>query len=254
MVMAENDKKIDERRSFEDGDGNVYYIAPPIAEDIRGADWNYSKVYTKALIQDISTAAEMSNILTKRGIIGPEFEQRQRELADTLSESILKLNSTNVSEERRESAIEVSEAREELFKWNQRLNGPMSNTCEQMADDARLEYLTAMIIQKENGEKVWNSYDNYLTEKSQNIALTARFEVMLYLQGLDSDFLNNTPEAVAMKEVTEEIQQSISEAIDAAAKVEEAKEDDLVVEEKPKTKTENTGTKKTTKRKTKTTK
>jgi len=212
--MVENEKKVDERRSFEGPDGDAYYISPPTADDIRGADWNYSKTYTKALMENISTSAEMVGILMKRGIIGTEFDQRQRELSDIMSERILKLGSAKDIDERQKNAIDVANAREELFQWNQRLNGPMSNTCEQIADDARLEYLTSSIIQTTSGDRVWESYDVYLQEKSRDIAMRARFEVMLYLQGLESDFLENTPEALALKDVREEIQKSITDIVD----------------------------------------
>jgi hypothetical protein len=50
--MAEKENKIKKegnRRKFEAPDGKEnYYIAMPTAEDIRGADWNYSKIYTKS--------------------------------------------------------------------------------------------------------------------------------------------------------------------------------------------------------------
>ena len=52
--------------------------------DICRADWQYSKAYTKCLMEDIPTSAEMLDILTRRGIIGTEFEQRANELAQLL--------------------------------------------------------------------------------------------------------------------------------------------------------------------------
>ena len=189
-------------RTFTGMDENTnYYVVSPVAEDIRGADWEYSKAYTKSLVEGITTTSEMTDILMRRGIIGPEFEQRSNELAEILSEKIGLLEEANDIEEKQALAIEVANSREELFQWNQRLNAPLANTCEQIADDARLEFLTSRIIVKDKGEKTWNSFDEYLVEKEQGLAQKARFEVMLFLQGLDSDFLDQTPEAVAMKEI-----------------------------------------------------
>ena len=49
---------------------------------------------------------------------------------------------------------------------------------------------------------------------------------MLYLQGLDSDFLEKTPEAKAMREVEQEIIGKAQEAIRAAeAAIQEEKEE-----------------------------
>lgn len=102
-------------------------------------------------------------------------------------------------------AYKVATARDELFQWNQRLSAPLGNTCEQIADDARLEYLTSRLIVDATGKRLWETFENYLTEnEQQSLAQQSRFETMLYLQGLDSKFLENTPEAVAMRELQEE--------------------------------------------------
>jgi hypothetical protein len=228
----------DDRRFFLGPDETTkYYIVAPNAEIIRGADWIYSKTYTKCLVEGITTGAEMMDILMKRGIIGPEFEQRSSELTELLNEKIMKLNAAESMEDKRDFAIEVASAREELFQWNQRLNGPMSNTCEQIADDARLEFLTSSMVVKEDGKRIWESYEDYMSEKSQALALRARFEIMLYLQGLDSDFLEKTPEAMAMKEIEADIINKAEEALKVARAIEEerkAAEEKTTEEEKPK--------------------
>jgi len=228
----------DDRRFFLGPDETTKYcIVAPNAEIIRGADWIYSKTYTKCLVEGITTGAEMMDILMKRGIIGPEFEQRSSELTELLNEKIMKLDAAESMEDKRDFAIEVASAREELFQWNQRLNGPMSNTCEQIADDARLEFLTSSMVVKEDGKRIWESYEDYMSEKSQALALRARFEIMLYLQGLDSDFLEKTPEAMAMKEIEADIINKAEEALKVARAIEEerkADEEKTAEEEKPK--------------------
>ena len=223
--MAEQDK--DNRRFFYGPDEETkYFISTPTAEDIRGADWQYSKTFTQCLVEGITTSAEMIDILTRRGIIGPEFEQRATELSQKLAYKIAALEELTDINAKREMSLEVARAREELFQWNQRLNGPMNNTAEQISDDARLEYLTSAMVVNEKDERVWDSYETYLKEKNQALAMRARFEVMLYLQGLDSDFLEQTPEARAMKEVEKDIMDKADAALKAAEAVaqEEAEE------------------------------
>ncbi len=244
--------KTDERRKFLGPDEvTYYYITPPNAEDIRGADWHYSKTYTHCLVEGITTSAEMMDILRRRGIIGPEFEQRVTELQQELGEKIMVLDNTETMEKKRDLAIDVASTREELFQWNQRLSGPMNNTCEQISDDARLEYLTSSMIQTEDGEKVWSSFDKYLKEKNEDLAalaVRARLEVMLYLQGLESDFLDRTPEALAIREIETEIMQKAEEALKAAEAIVQEEEEiakaaeaiiqkEEIVEAKTKTKT-----------------
>ena len=210
-----------EKRFFFGSDDNKYFIEAPTAENIRGADWQYSKTFTQCLVEGITTSAEMVDILTRRGIIGPEFEQRAVELSDKLRAKINLLEQASDIDIKRELSLDVARAREELFQWNQRLNGPMNNTAEQISDDARLEYLTSAMVVKEDSKRVWDSYDSYLKEKSQALALRARFEVMLYLQGLSSDFLDQTPEARAMREVERDVLDRAEAAILAARAVEQ---------------------------------
>lgn len=233
--MADKENVQEEQKRFFYGPDEVtkYYIEPPTAEDIRGADWQYSKTYTMCLVEGITTSAEMMDILTRRGIIGPEFEQRASELAENLAELIGQLDDATDMDSKRELSLKVAQAREELFQWNQRLNGPMNNTAEQMSDDARLEYLTSCMIVDEVGDRIWDSHETYLKERSQALALRSRFEIMLYLQGLDSDFLDQTPEAKAMKEVEIDVLNKAQEAIKAAEAVKQ-EETEKTVEEKPK--------------------
>ena len=179
--------------------------------------------------------------------MGQSFEKRAQELSDTLNEKIMLLEAASDVDEKRILSVDVAQAREELFQWNQRLNGPMNNTCEQISDDARLEYLTSCMIQDADSNKVWDSYEAYLKEKNQALALKSRFEVMLYLQGLDSNFLDQTPEAMAMKEVETEILEKAQAAIKAAEAVEE---EEKTTAKKKTTTRKRTTTKRTTRKKT----
>ena len=165
--------------------------------------------------------------------IGPEFEQRSNELSIELSNKISALEDAASSEEKASLAYEVSKARDILFQWTQRLNQPMSNTCEQISDDARLEFLTSRLIVDENGVAIWSDYDKYLHEKEQSLAQQAKFEVMLYLQGLDSDFLDKTPEAVAMRELEAEASLNLARELSEIT-TEEVVEEAPVVEKKSK--------------------
>ena len=240
------EKEIGSRREFEDPDGKTtYYIAAPTAEDIRGADWHYSKTYTKSMMDGINTSSEMMDHLMRRGIIGPEFDKRQAELTNALTAKAIELQKCEDIDEKQGLAIEVAAAREKLFNWNQRLNGPMANTCEQISDDARLEFLTCRIVQNADGTRAWDTMEDYLKEENQGLALRARFEVMLFLQGLQSDFLEQTPEAVALREVEDEARKRAEDAMAELEKEMEKEmnqeiEKEIQAEKKPKNKKKST--------------
>ena len=223
---------VDDRRTFEHEE-QTYYIGMPTAEAIKGADWNYSRMYTKSLTDGMMTAAEMQDALTRRGVIGPDYEMRRQELEDNLSKKIFDLAACGESSEAKQlAALEVAKAREELFRWNQRANGPMSNTCENIADDARLEYLTSKMIEDKDANMIWDSYESFCAEKNQALTLACRFQVMVYLQGMQPDFLETTPEAVAMREIEQELTESVKEEV--LTEVEEIIKDEQEGEEKVK--------------------
>jgi hypothetical protein len=211
-----------------------YYINQPTAANIRNSDLNYSKVYSKSLIEDIYTASEMRDILKRRGIIGPEYDKRAQELADMLEAAITDMYISTDDEKRKLAAEKASEIRNEIFQWNHRLNGPMSNTCEQIADDAKLEFLTSCIIVSDKDELVWKDHNQFLDETNQILQTRAKFEVMLYLQGLESDFLETVPEAVILKEIADKDIEEITEESKPVEKEESVKEEVKVEEVKAK--------------------
>jgi DNA gyrase/topoisomerase IV subunit B len=94
-----------------------------------------------------------------------------------------------------------------------------------MADDARLEYLTGRMMEDADGSKLWTTYEDFCGEKDQALTLACRFQVMVYLQGMQPDFLENTPEAVAMREVEQELtdlaKEQVRLEVEDAAKVEQ---------------------------------
>ncbi|GAG07953.1 unnamed protein product, partial [marine sediment metagenome] len=162
-----------------------------------------------------------------------------QELEDILSQRIFDLAAAGSVEAKQQAAVNVAVAREELFRWNQRANGPMSNTCENIADDARLEYLSSRMIEDKEEINLWETYEDFCAETDQALTLACRFQVMVYLQGMQPDFLETTPEAVAMREIELELvemakAESVMEVIDEEEGAVEAEEEK--VEEKPKKK------------------
>lgn len=241
MVEEKTEEKLDDRRSFVGPNNETeYFIGTPNAEHIRGADWQYSKIYTRCLSEGIPTSAELMDILRKRDIIGEDFDKRVVELSQELNNLIIGLELAEDNNEKSTLAVKVAQAREALFQWNQRLSGPMSNTCEQIADDARLEFLTASMIQYEDGSKVWENHNDFLSVQDQAMTMKSRYEVMLYLQGYDSDFLEKTPEATVMKEIEQDIIQKAAKAAEeereatAQAEAEAKKQAEKVVKKTPK--------------------
>lgn len=239
-------------RSFEmdvNGESKKYYLETPSAEQIRKSEWHYSKIYNKALLEGVATESEMVDILTKRGIYGPEYEKHLDDLRVKVAVRIAEAQNETDSETKRKLAREAEELRDELFRWNQRITGPLSNTCERMAEDAKMEYLTSVFVKDEKGNLVWDSYDDFLAEENQALSMMARYQVLLLLQGLDEDFLEQTPEKKILRELAlEEAELKAQEAEKKETpKLKSAEADS--VEDKPKKKTTKTRRKRTSAKK-----
>ena len=52
---------------------------------------------------------------------------------------------------------------------------------------------------------VWPKFEDYGSDDDIALKFKSRYEVMLFLQGLPSDFLDNVPEQVALREVEAEL-------------------------------------------------
>lgn len=253
---------LDGRRKFEieveEGVVKEYFIGTPNAEDVRQADWEHAKTYNRALKEGVFTVSEMMEILKARNIIGEDYDQAGDDLRVKLGEKVVEMERETDKDKRMELALQVARIRENIFQWNQRLSGPMASTCENMANDARVEYLTSAVIQDKDGKRIWPTYEDYKTEKDLAVQTKARFEVMLWLEGVESDFLDRAPENVVIRElmdVTELEESKPNEEL--LAEVEEAEAGDEAVveaveEEKPaprKRKARKTQAKKTAARK-----
>lgn len=252
MAKADTVKEIlDSRREFTleipEGETEHYFIANPTGEDIRKADWEYSKVYNKAIVDGFLTQAQMLKLLKDKGIIDNEYTERLDSVRTALAAELFRLEhlEENITDVEKESiALEVASLRDELFQLNQMVNGPMGNTCENLAEDARTEFLTSRVVQKKDGSKVWSDFDSYQSEENTNLSVKSRFEVMLWMQGLGSDFLENTPEQAALREIaqarldkalediTKGEQEEDAETSEAKTKTEDISLDEAV-EEKP---------------------
>ncbi len=239
MAKAKDVKEIlDSRREFTlespDNEINHYFIANPSGEDIRKSDWQYSKIYNQAIVDGFLTQAQMVGVLKDKGILDDEYTDKLESVRTSLAAELFKLE--NLLDEADESdreanALEVAGLRDELFQMNQMVNGPMGNTCENLAEDARTEYLTSRIIQTKDGENLWDEYDNYRSEENTALCVKSRFEVMLWMQGLGSDFLENTPEQKVLRGIA---QSRLDKALEAAeAEAADAPAENAKVEEIP---------------------
>ncbi|MBD3260376.1 MAG: hypothetical protein GF334_01640 [Candidatus Altiarchaeales archaeon] len=223
MATAKDVKDVlDTRREFTlenpDGETESYFIAQPSAADIRKADWQYSKVYNQAIVDGFLTQSQMLEVLKDKGILSEEYTEQLESVRINLAAELFKLENLGnetPDDDREAVAMEVARLRDQLFRLNQQVNGPMGNTCENLAEDARTEFLTSRVVQKQDGSRLWETFDDYQNEENSGLSVKARFEVMLWMQGLESNFMENTPEQSTLREVA---QKRLDNALEEARK------------------------------------
>lgn len=203
--MSQEEVKDATRRQFQfiedDGAESMYYLALPSSDQIRKADWHYSKVYNKALIDGVATQAEMIDILKARNIYGPEYEEKLTNLKIQIALKIVQMEQEEDDSVKGKLAEEIKQLRDQLFQWNQRLTGPLSNTCEQIAEDAKSEYLVSAMVHGANGKPVWSSYEDFINNANQRLAVKSRYEFLLWKEGLDADAFDKMPEEVVLRDI-----------------------------------------------------
>jgi len=204
-------------RTFEVGDVK-YALAVPSSDAVRQADWYYSKTYNEAMSRGINTQSEMLDILKSRGIIGDNYDKKLAEIQELLGDKIVEMELEVSKPRRAELAVEVASLRQDLLDWHHRVNSPMSHTCESLADNARTDYLTSAMVKSADGTKTWEDFDAFINTEDRVLAMQARMQVMLFMQGLDQDFLTKVPERKVLDDLAAEAEAE-QEALDEAADV-----------------------------------
>lgn len=194
---------ISDERSFLFED-QKYYIDNADLADIKAADWRYSITYNEAFTAGVATAAQMEDILEQRNVLGKEYEEKRMALATDLEEKATMLDAMNPEDDIEAYKVltnEVEDLRRQLLRHNQKASMPLAQSCEQLSEDARIEFLTSAMVKDSEGKRVWKDYEDYKTSSNVGLSVFARYHVMLYLQGMSSDFMERTEEAVARKKL-----------------------------------------------------
>lgn len=199
------------RREFE-LDGAKYHIKNPTVEDIRKADIQYSKAYIDALKEGVPTSALLRKILREQGVITDELTSQIETVQQSLSDTITRLREESDAEKKAEIAKKIRAIRAEIYTLNEQVTGPLNNACEDIADSVKSDYLVFRLLQKEDGSSVWPTYEAYIEESANFIAIRAKWEVMFLIKGLSLSDLENLPEEVALRELEEAKAKKVEDA------------------------------------------
>ena len=174
------------------------YAQKPTNNIISAADKHKAKVWNQCLADCILTKMELGKTIRDRGIWDDEKDKRQVEIIESISkiEKVLYIDDgkKKTLSTGQDMAVEIRRLRNELRDLMSEKISFEENTAESIADNAKFDYIVSECTKYENGERVYESLDDYNSKSADEIAIAAANKLAQMLYSLDSNFENNLPE------------------------------------------------------------
>lgn len=177
-----------------------FYIQRPNNDVVKLAERYKSKVWNQCLQDGILTKKELGVIMRKRGI----WDEAKDKEEETITKEIIQLEkelyhgkdgkSKPKVSEGREIAIQIRRKRSELRELiTERINLE-ENTADNLADNARFDFLVANCTFYKDGTRVYKDFDEYNNKSADEIAFAAANLLGKMLYNLDNNFEKSLPE------------------------------------------------------------
>lgn len=191
-----------------DVDGNKVKIVvkKPNNVTISQAQRVGAKAWTDCVRDGIMTKKELEKFMKEQGIWDDGKDKEQKALVEEISslEKKLYIGSQGhvklKTSEGKEIAIQMRIKRAELRDLISERMSLEQNTAESISDNARFDFLVANCTFYENGQKVYNSMDDYRSRADGEPAFTAATTLAAMLYSVDKDFEAKLPENKFLKQ------------------------------------------------------
>jgi hypothetical protein len=206
-MSKEKDKVVEVKVKDGEGEKTVKIVVKrPQSAVMSQAQRVSAKAWTDCVRDGIMTKKELSKFMKEQGIWdkGKDVEQ------DKISADIIALekklyvgdskNAKVKASEAKNIAIEMRKKRNELRELIAEKMALEQNTAEAISDNARFEFLVANCAFYENGNKVYNSIDEYTEQSDSEIAFAAATALAQMMYSIDKDFEANLPENKFLKQ------------------------------------------------------
>jgi hypothetical protein len=174
------------------------YAQKPTNNIISAADKHKAKVWNQCLADGILTKMELGKTIRDRGVWDDEKDKRQAEIIESISKTEKALYIDDGKKKTlsagQDMAVAIRRLRSELRDLMTERIALEENTAESIADNAKFDYIVSECTKYENGERVYESLDDYNSKSADEIAVAAAGKLAQILYSLDSNFENNLPE------------------------------------------------------------
>jgi hypothetical protein len=206
-MSKEKDKVVDVKIKDGEGEKTVKIVVKrPQSAVMSQAQRVSAKAWTDCVRDGIMTKKELSKFMKEQGIWdkGKDVEQ------DKISAEIIALekklyvgdskNAKVKASDAKNIAIDMRKKRNELRELIAEKMSLEQNTAEAISDNARFEFLVSSCTFYENGNKVYNSIDEYTEQSDGEIAFAAATALAQMMYSIDKDFEANLPENKFLKQ------------------------------------------------------
>jgi chorismate mutase len=192
------------KRVFDSEKYGLLQIRFPLVEENRLADWEYSKVFHQAIMDEIPTNKEVEAMIKKRGLWTEEDEEKVADLRSKIDIQLVLLSKMETEKNMKPINDKIDELRQEIFQVQQERQKFFNNTAEAKADEAKMSFLISRVTEyADTGKKVWETYADFKNEPDQSTVNDIVMQFLTFINGLPADFLE-TPSEVEGETVEEE--------------------------------------------------
>jgi hypothetical protein len=188
-----------DKKDFE-FEGVKYFVKRPTSKVSGEASRIYSVEFTKCIREGLMTKEKMKAFLLEHGVWTKEQEEKEKNISKQINELELEIYKSGPDRKRvslkegREKAIKIKELRNDYMNLISQRQSYESNTAESIADNARFDYLVSECTFKEDGTKVYNSYDDYQVKSNEDLAYQAASTLAQMIYALEDDYAKKLPE------------------------------------------------------------
>lgn len=201
-----NKKEVEVKVSQESGEDKVVkiYVVRPNNNTIKNADRYRAKTWNQCITDGVLTKKELSKVMSDRGIWDEDKDEQERKIVEDIQSLERKLFLGGGDKKRKLSegqsiAIEMRKLRGKLRELIGQRLALEENTAEALSDNAKFDYLVADCTFYANGQKVYNSVEDYNQKSSDEIAFAAAGALAEMLYQVDTKFEENLPENKFLK-------------------------------------------------------
>lgn len=207
--MAKEKDKVVEVKLTENGEDKTVKIVVrrPASQVISQAQRVSAKAWTDCVRDGIMTKKELSKFMKEQGIWDKTKDAEQEKISNEILALERKLyvgggvkNSKLKASDGKDIAIEMRRKRNELRELIAEKLSLEQNTAEALSDNARFDFLVANCTFYENGDKVYNSLDDYTSSADSEVAFAAATAMAQLMYAIDKDFEASLPENKFLKQ------------------------------------------------------